>query len=84
MGRRADHGTLGSATSGLFELSAKVGNLFFEPAGHDCQGMMCAWRNGGLGDDLLLLQSHVGLLHRVDLLTNQLHFVDLGLNCGIC
>lgn len=83
MRRRADHGTLGSATSGLFELSTKVGNLFFEPAGHDCQ-RMCARRNGEPGGDLLLLKSHVGLLHRVDLLTNQLHFVDLGLNCDTC
>lgn len=37
-----------------------------------------------LEDGLLLLKSHVGLLHRVDLLTNQLHFVDLSLNCGTC
>lgn len=41
MGRRADHGTLRSATSGLFELSAKVGDLFFKPARQDCQ-WMCA------------------------------------------
>lgn len=34
---RADHGTLGSATSGLFELSAKMGDLFFKPAGQECQ-----------------------------------------------
>lgn len=58
MRRRADHGTLGSATSGLFELSAEMGDLFFE----------------------LLLERHVGLLHRVNLLANQLHFINLGLN----
>lgn len=39
MGRRADHGTLGSTTSGLFELSTKMGNLFFKPVRQDCQRM---------------------------------------------
>lgn len=47
VGRRADHGALGSATSGLFELSAEMGDLFFKPAGHDGQRTLRG-RNGEL------------------------------------
>lgn len=50
MGRRADHGTLGSATSGLFELSAKMGDLFFKPARQDCQ-RVCAGATASSGEE---------------------------------
>lgn len=79
--RRAHHGVRGRASAGLVELATEMGDLFFVPVGRELsvstyKGDCEAWQR-----DILLLESHVVLLHGIDLLADQLHFVDLGLDC---
>lgn len=72
--RRAGHARLGSASASLVQLAAEEDDLFIIPATRQLG------TKSGVGRGkrhVLLLKSHVLLLKLVNLLTDQLSFLDL-------
>lgn len=81
--RRAADRARGRASTGVGEISAQMGNLFFIPK-QEVSPLYRVRLDKCDGEKLLLLfERHMLLLHCVDLVAHVLHLLDLCLDCGI-